>query len=292
MNKLLLFISLVGTISAKDVSHEWESFLQEKYTPEVKTADSYRNYTTEAPESVQQFYHDNHINQTLAFVLKKKATYSSLDKAQMSIWDVMDYLDSLVDESDPDLGLPQSIHAYQTAEALRKDGHPRWLILTGFIHDLGKVLAKFGEPQWAVVGDIYPVGCKPHKKVVYSEYFADNPDSDSPLYHSKYGIYKPGCGFRNVHFSWGHDHYLYTVLKDHLPEQALYIIRYHSFYAAHREGAYTYLMDDYDKEMIKWLTLFSQYDLYSKDPESFDVAFLRPYYEELVAEFLPETLRW
>ena len=92
--------------------------------------------------------------------------------------------------------------------------------------------------------------------------------------------------------SWGHDQYLYSVVKDYLPEEALYIICFHSFYAAHREGAYGYFMDDYDKKMIKWLRLFSQYDLYSKDLELIDVAHLRPYYEELVAEFLPDTLHW
>ena len=28
----------------------------------------------------------------------------------------------------------------QAAEAIRKDGHPRWMQLTGLIHDLGKVM--------------------------------------------------------------------------------------------------------------------------------------------------------
>ena len=38
----------------------------------------------------------------------------------------------------------------KTAEAFRRDGHPDWLILTGFIHDLGKILTSYGEEQWAV----------------------------------------------------------------------------------------------------------------------------------------------
>lgn len=28
------------------------------------------------------------------------------------------------------------------------------------------------------------------------------------------GIYEPGCGLDNVLLSWGHDEYLYNVLKD------------------------------------------------------------------------------
>lgn len=44
------------------------------------------------------------------------------------------------------------------ADAIRRDGQPRWLILTGLIHDLGKILCLFGEPQWAVVGDVDSAG--------------------------------------------------------------------------------------------------------------------------------------
>ena len=39
----------------------------------------------------------------------------------------------------------------QTAERLRKDFPEHgWLHLTGLIHDLGKIMAMYGEPQWAV----------------------------------------------------------------------------------------------------------------------------------------------
>ena len=42
------------------------------------------------------------------------------------------------------------------------------------------------------------------------------------------------------------------------------MIRYHSFYAAHREGAYAHLMNDRDREMFDWVRAFNPYDLYSK----------------------------
>ena len=41
----------------------------------------------------------------------------------------------------------------------------------------------------------------------------------------RYGVYEPGAGLRSVHMSWGHDEYLYHVVKDYLPEPALYMIR-------------------------------------------------------------------
>ena len=42
----------------------------------------------------------------------------------------------------------------KTAERIRAD-HPdkEWLQLIGLIHDLGKVMAFYNEPQWCVVGE-------------------------------------------------------------------------------------------------------------------------------------------
>jgi inositol oxygenase len=49
-----------------------------------------------------------------------------------------------------------------TAEDLRERfPEEDWLHLCGLLHDMGKVLSlpSFGSlPQWAVVGDTYPVG--------------------------------------------------------------------------------------------------------------------------------------
>jgi inositol oxygenase len=157
---------------------------------------------------------------------------------------------------------------------------------------MGKVLCLFGEPQWAVVGDTFPVGCKPSDKIVYPEYFELNPDSQDERYNTTYGVYEPNCGLNNVHMSWGHDEYLYHMVKDHIPEAGLYMIRYHSFYAQHREHAYEHLMDDHDREMFKYVKLFNPYDLYSKAPVPPNVKELKPYYEDLIAKYLPGTLKF
>lgn len=258
----------------------------------AKEIEDFRIYDETSPEHVKEFYRNNHRYQTLDFVLQKKAEYLPPHKVELGIWDAMHILDGIVDESDPDLNLPQSYHCYQTAEAMRRDGQPRWLILTGFIHDMGKMLTYFGEPQWAVVGDTFPVGCAFSDKIVFSQYFESNPDSIIEEYQTLLGIYQKECGWNNVHFSWGHDEYLYQVLKDYLPEEAAYIIRYHSFYSGHKEGAYTYLMNDYDHRMLPWVQLFQKYDLYSKDPEPIDVDEIKPYYEQLIREFLPSKILW
>jgi inositol oxygenase len=183
-------------------------------------------------------------------------------------------------------------HALQSAEAARKDGKPDWFVLTAFIHDLGKILCSYGEPQWAVVGDTFPVGCAFSDRIVFPQFFAANPDSNDPRYNTVNGMYEPGCGLKNVDMSFGHDEYLYHVTKDYLPEPALYMIRYHSFYPWHREGAYEHLLDAKDREMLPWVKDFNPYDLYSKSDSAPDVDKLRPYYHDLINKYFPEKLNW
>ncbi|XP_057736321.1 inositol oxygenase 5-like [Arachis stenosperma] len=207
--------------------------------------------------------------------------YKKLDKAEMSIWECCELLNEVVDDSDPDLDEPQIQHLLQTAEAIRKD-YPNedWLHLTALIHDLGKILhlPQFGElPQWAVVGDTFPVGCAFDEKNVHHKYFKKNPDSKNPAYNTKEGVYSKGCGLDNVLMSWGHDDYMYMVAKENgttLPSPGLFIIRYHSFYRK-----YLYL-------------LCSKYDLYSKSKVLVDVEKVKPYYQSLIDKYFPAKLKW
>jgi inositol oxygenase len=252
----------------------------------------FRNYAAATRPTVEEFYRLNHRYQTLDFVLQKEKDYLSLDRRSMGVWEALEYLETLVDDSDPDLNLTQIDHALQTAESIRRANQPRWFIVTGLIHDLGKILCLWGEPQWAVVGDTFPVGCAFSDKIVYTEFFDDNADRRNPDYATELGIYDRHCGLEHVHMSWGHDEYLYHVVKDQAPQEACYMIRYHSFYAAHREGQYDHLMSDRDREMFPWVRAFNRYDLYSKSSETPDRAALRPYYEDLVAEFFPKPLRF
>ena len=251
---------------------------------------AYRDYHKPGIDRVREFYRQNHRHQTVAFVTEQRVKWLQFNTRQMTPWAALDYLNTLVDESDPDIELPQIMHLLQTAEAIRADGHPDWFVLTGFIHDLGKVLCLFGLPQWAVVGDTFAVGCRHSSKIVYPEFFADNPDSTDPRYNTELGGYSANCGLDAVQLSWGHDEYLYQLLKHHLPEPALYMIRYHSFYAWHREGEYRHLTDAKDEAHLPWVQKFNPYDLYSKNPNPPRLAALKPYYEDLLAKYLPATL--
>ncbi len=273
---------------------EWEENVLDRYpTPNqpAKPIGEFRNYETPVRDTVKNFYRLNHTYQTYDFVQEKRNEFLQFNRKALPVWEAMEFLNTLIDDSDPDIELDQLQHLLQTAEAIRADGHPDWFVLTGFIHDMGKVLCLFGEPQWAVVGDTFPVGCQFSDKVVYPEFFELNPDAKDPRYNTRYGVYSHECGLKNVTMSWGHDEYLYHMTRDYLPDPALYMIRYHSFYAQHREGAYEHLLDDHDRAMFEWVQKFNPYDLYSKNPVPPDVKKLRPFYEDLIAKYLPATVR-
>lgn len=279
---------------------DWEADVLRRYPKENQggslassvDTEAFRDYNAQARPCVQEFYRQNHRNQTVEFVRQKRRQYLKLDKRTMGVWEAMEFLNELVDDSDPDIDLPQIEHLLQTAEAIRSDARPRWFILAGLVHDLGKILCLWNEPQWAVVGDTFPVGCKFSDRIVYYEAFEANPDSQIKEYQTPCGIYEEHCGLDNVMLSWGHDEYLYHVVKDYLPAPALAMIRYHSCYPIHREHAYEHLLSESDKELLKWVIDFNQYDLYTKRDERMDVAGLRPFYEELIAEFFPSQIAW
>lgn len=269
----------------------------------TRAQDEYRNYQdSNHQERVQNHYRLNHAEQTLNVVNALKASYFTSPEIQMTITEAMVLLDSIVDQSDPDTNATQVVHAYQTAERVRQlFPDNKWLQITGFIHDAGKVLSHErmgGLPQHFVTGDTFPVGCSFSDKIVFSELFAANPDTKNPELSSNYGIYQPNCGFGRVSMSYGHDEYMYQVLVDNaavhsLPEEALYIIRYHSFYAHHQAQAYNHLADETDRKMLQWLQAFQKCDLYSKTAVMPPMEELRAYFDPILAEYgLNKPLVW
>ena len=213
----------------------------------------------------------------------------------MKIKDALIALDTFVDPSDPDVDVPNSIHAYQTAERIRKK-YPKniELQLTGLIHDLGKVLFSFGEPNWSIVGDTYAVGCKFPESIVYYNTMKINPDYYK---YDELGIYKKNCGLDNLYISYGHDEYLYQVLlqnmdKNKLSKKYLDIIRYHSFYPWHTSCDYKQFMDESDEIKLKDVNDFNQFDLYSKEDDTTITDNIKKYYNYYLDEYFPHKLQW
>lgn len=122
-----------------------------------KDKTQFRQYE-DASDRVKIFYREQHTKQTVAYNLKARSQFFAETRAEMTIWEAIEKLNTLIDESDPDTELSQIQHLLQSAEAIRRDGKPRWMQLTGLIHDLGKLLFFYtAEGQWDVVGDTFPV---------------------------------------------------------------------------------------------------------------------------------------
>ena len=85
---------------------------------------------------------------------------------------------------------------------------------------------------------------------------------------------------------------MYRVTRDYLPEPAQYMIRYHSCYPIHREGAYSHLMDEKDRQMFQWVRIFNPYDLYSKSDSRPKLEELKGFYKDLIAEYFPREIAW
>ncbi len=117
---------------------QWDDFLEGRYK-EGKSETEFRQYDATAKPGVAEFYRLNHQHQTVAYTLGKEKEYFGLNKGQKTIWEAAEFLNTLIDDSDPDTDLTQIEHLLQTSEAIRRDGHPRWMVLTGFIHDSGQV---------------------------------------------------------------------------------------------------------------------------------------------------------
>jgi len=269
-----------------------------EFRPEQRDASAFRDFRIHnVPDRVRQTYSLMHTGQTVAFVKDRMSHWLKFNHGEMDVMSILVELNALVDESDPDIDLPNIYHAFQTAEAIRHH-HPDkpWMHLTGLIHDIGKIMHLWGEPQWATVGDTFVVGCAPDPSIVFGvESFVDNPDIKDPRYNTKLGMYTEHCGLDTVLMSWGHDEYLYRVLKANncpLPEEAMYMIRFHSFYPYHSSDAYRYLTNEKDLKMLPWINEFNKFDLYTKAPEMPDIEKLKPYYQSLIDKYLPGKIKW
>mmetsp|Transcript_104 Transcript_104/g.120 ORF Transcript_104/g.120 Transcript_104/m.120 type:complete len:309 (+) Transcript_104:114-1040(+) len=281
-----------------------------------KADEAFRVYDVQdSPSRVVEHYRDMRRFQTVAFYekMEKKYDFSNGNyRRLMTIEEAFAELENYVDASDPDLDLPNLLHLLQTAEGIRRAGHPDWLQLTGLLHDMGKIMFLWGSgedgqdgyspngKQWALGGDTFVVGCQiPDDAVVFPEFNELNPDTHDCHYSTKNGIYNENCGLDELKFAWGHDEYMWRMLVANsctIPREGLDMIRYHSAYPLHDKGAYRHLLKAEDEKRINWVRLFNKFDLYTKD-ETNDLRSsteeILPYYRGLLEKYgLGGKLRW
>ena len=105
MDEALRTAPLSETAPLKELD-DWDDFVSTRYQL-GKSEEQFRNYRADANPTVTEFYRQNHAHQTLDFVLKRKEEYCGLKRGKKSIWEMAEYLNTLVDESDPDTDLTQ-----------------------------------------------------------------------------------------------------------------------------------------------------------------------------------------
>lgn len=260
-----------------------------------------RDYNSDKIPEVKRHYENMRKYQSIKYYYRMFEKWTKFDKAELNLYEIFDMLDDYVDCSDPDINIPNRYHAFQTAEAMRKNEEPEWFQLVGLIHDIGKIMVNIGgldsdgqsnRNQWGVSGDTFILGTELPNSLVLSEYNHNYKDVNVP--------YPDSIGITNVKWSWGHDEYLYLVLKNHytnnnetienLPPIALDIIRLHSAYVWHSEEEYTNLMKPEDITRLEWVRKFNKYDLYTKKQE-YPIVDLK-YYEILFNKFIGKTLKF
>jgi inositol oxygenase len=266
----------------------------------------YRNYqikenldekTRQKLEIIHKTYRTQREQINYEFNIYLKNKYLQFN-AKTSFWTLFAALDRITDLSDPDTSLPNSIHALQTAEAIRKTNlYPDWMELCGLIHDMGKILYLSGvdedgtskTSQWALVGDTFITGCDIPENIILPEYNKYNKD------HNKINKYKKQCGLNNCEVSFGHDEYMYFLLKKNnhkMPIEAEYIIRYHSLYLYHSSDSYDYLLNENDFLMKNIVKDFNEFDLYTKN-DNLPIKWtyeLKDHYTNLVKKYLSKDM--
>jgi len=258
-----------------------------------------RNYDI-ANNQVKYLYKIAREKQTIEYVDKMLYQFLSRKKEKINIWSIIDELSNFIDVSDPDVNIPNAHHLFQTAEGARKEGLPDWFQLTCLLHDVGKIMYKWGNDkdgttvknQWGIVGDTFVVGCRIPNSMVYSEFNHLNPHNNE----DHIGINYRKCGLDMCRISWGHDEFMYRVLKQNnntIPEEGYYIIRYHSLYLWHNKEEYEYFENAKDKRMKRWVKTFNNFDLYTKSNIQTDISELKKYYSSLILKFFgTENLLW
>ena len=274
----------------------------------LKEASAFRQYEDAGP--VFEHYRDMRSKQSFAFSERMTAFWGSFGQREggrMTVKQALMKCDAFVDRSDPDASFANSLHMLQSAEAARAGGKPDWFQLCALVHDIGKLMhiwgrvedgqgARASDPQWALGGDTWVVGCPIPPCAVYPQLSALSPDAGNAAFSSSpTGMYVKGCGIMNVKFAFGHDEYGWLWAKHNkvqLPPEGLAILRLHSCYPWHTGGAYRDLMAPGDDALEAAVREFNQFDLYSKADALPTLEEVWPHYQEIIDRLCPGELDW
>jgi len=292
--------------AAVEESTDTSRHVQRQRRQSAETAEM-DHWNMELDTGRELFYHLNHARQTYEFVQRMHHKHSKSTAKAIDIWTAIGHLGELEDYEASMKGFTTTTHysilehAILTAENIRM-AFPNevWFQVVGLIHGLGHLLGHklFDcQPQWAVCGETFPVGCKFDSQIQWSQFFAANPDKRKRKYSTPHGIYGQNCGLSKVMMSWSGYEFLYAALvrnKTSLPAEALFCIRYLAFDTLGVNGAYGHLTNNRDRYMMPWLLRlrhFRQmaYDQLHRDVPSMD--HVKSVYGPLLKQYLPEDFK-
>jgi hypothetical protein len=204
---------------------------------------------------------ERHGNQDAEQVESLRRRYAKPVLGKVRVWDLIERLGSCVDPTDERLYCAsQQVHVLQILEAMETDGTATPdMVLVALVHDLGKVLLTLGEDPANVVCMNRAVG--------------EGTD---------------GVGLDHAMLQWNHDEFAYERLRDHVPDDLAWLIRYHSI----EVGAVSNLMDESDLERTERLLLpFAHYDHATKSPYHLPSVNLATY-RDVIEEAFPRRIRF
>jgi predicted HD phosphohydrolase len=211
---------------------------------------------------------ERHNAQDADQVAALRRTYAKPVFGKVRVWDMVERLGSCVDPTDERLYCAsQQIHVLQILEAMEADGTATPdMVLVALIHDLGKVLLTTGEDPANVVCMTSAVGA------------AEVIDGAGDV----------GAGLDHALLQWNHDEFAYERLREHVPEDLAWLIRYHSIDV----GAVSHLMDERDRARTEQLLLpFAHYDHATKSPFHLPTVRLDDY-RDVIEDAFPRRIRF
>jgi hypothetical protein len=203
--------------------------------------------------------YNRHLNQTTETVAALERKYEAPILGDMRMWDLLALLARCVDPSDPALYcVSQLVHSLQVVSGMEDDGvQDVDLLLSALIHDLGKILLLTGEAPENVVCGNTPIG-----------------------------DHEAGIGLDHCVFQWNHDRFLYSRVKDLVPDHVAWLMRYHGIYVPECE----HLMDERDRRYTeRYLRVFQKYDKGTKSVYRLPTVRLEKY-RALIEDTFPKAI--
>jgi predicted HD phosphohydrolase len=204
---------------------------------------------------------ERHRQQTASTIAGLRKRYAEPLFGEVRVWDLVERLGSCVDPTDERLYCAsQQMHVRQMLEEMEADGFATpEMILVALIHDLGKLLLLTDEDPANIVCMNTAVG--------------EHPD---------------GAGLDNCLIQWNHDEFAFERLKDLIPDELAWLIRYHSIELGHARR----LMNASDLERCeRLLEPFAHYDHATKTPFHLPAVPLSRY-RDVIEEAFPDPIRF